>query len=87
MQQVAHTCELALGDPRTHVCDFVDDKKCELLIMGSRGMGALKRYACTALWSGSFLSLLGLTHPGLAIRFLADLRISVIVKRESRRMH
>jgi nucleotide-binding universal stress UspA family protein len=46
--QVKHTCELALGDPRGHICDFVEDKKCNLLIMGSRGMGAIKRYVLSS---------------------------------------
>eukprot|EP01134_Creolimax_fragrantissima_P006756 CFRG6756T1 len=41
--KIAHTCELAQGDPRSQLCEFVKDKQCSMLILGSRGMGAIKR--------------------------------------------
>eukprot|EP00123_Amoebidium_parasiticum_P011309 comp20640_c0_seq1/m.26724 comp20640_c0_seq1/g.26724 ORF comp20640_c0_seq1/g.26724 comp20640_c0_seq1/m.26724 type:complete len:152 (-) comp20640_c0_seq1:305-760(-) len=40
---IPHTCELAMGDPRVVICEFIAEKKIETLILGSRGMGAIKR--------------------------------------------
>ncbi|KNC73820.1 hypothetical protein SARC_13623, partial [Sphaeroforma arctica JP610] len=42
-KKIPHTCELAQGDPRTQLCQFVNDKQCAMLVVGSRGMGAIKR--------------------------------------------
>ncbi|RDX89033.1 hypothetical protein CR513_29295 [Mucuna pruriens] len=43
------TAEVVEGDPRNVLCDAVEKYRASLLIVGSHGYGAIKRYTCWRL--------------------------------------
>jgi hypothetical protein len=50
-EQLCVVIKMYWGDPREKVCDAVEELHLESLVMGSRGLGSVQRYArCLQQW-------------------------------------
>ena len=54
-EQLCVVIKMYWGDPREKVCDAVEELHLESLVMGSRGLGQIQRYARCSNGVSSFL--------------------------------
>lgn len=43
MKQVKVETQVVIGDPKEKICEVVDERHADLLVMGSRAFGPIKR--------------------------------------------
>jgi nucleotide-binding universal stress UspA family protein len=48
-KQVSATAAVVEGDPKEAICQAVEEMRADLLVLGSRGLGMVKRYTPTAM--------------------------------------
>lgn len=42
--------QVVIGDPKEKICDAVEEMNADLLVMGSRAFGPIKRYKFSTWW-------------------------------------
>ena len=56
-KQASATAAVVVGDAKEAICQAVEDMRADLLVLGSRGLGMIKRYVPVARARGTHLSI------------------------------